>query len=47
VLFSDEGITKGELASYYEMIAPSIVPTVYPKRSEKMGLAHFSITSVL
>jgi bifunctional non-homologous end joining protein LigD len=26
VLFPDEGITKGELASYYEMIAPSMLP---------------------
>jgi len=26
VLFPDDGITKGELASYYEMIAPVMVP---------------------
>src|SRR6185503_13708203 len=26
ILFPDEGITKGELASYYEMIAPVMVP---------------------
>jgi len=26
VLFPDEGITKGELASYYEMIAPVMLP---------------------
>lgn len=28
VLFPDDGITKGELASYYEMIAPVMVPHV-------------------
>jgi bifunctional non-homologous end joining protein LigD len=28
VLFPDEGITKGELASYYEVIAPSILPHI-------------------
>jgi bifunctional non-homologous end joining protein LigD len=26
ILFPDNGITKGELAAYYEMIAPSMVP---------------------
>jgi len=26
ILFPDEGITKGELASYYEMIAPVMLP---------------------
>ena len=28
VLFPHEGITKGELASYYEMIAPSMLPHI-------------------
>src|SRR5215208_3852617 len=28
VLFPDAGITKGELASYYEAVAPFIVPYV-------------------
>jgi bifunctional non-homologous end joining protein LigD len=28
VLFPDDGITKGELAAYYEAIAPSMVPHV-------------------
>jgi len=28
VLFPDDGITKGELASYYEMIAPVMVPHI-------------------
>jgi bifunctional non-homologous end joining protein LigD len=28
VLFPDEGITKGELASYYEMIAPYMLPHI-------------------
>ena len=26
ILFPDDGITKGELASYYEMIAPVMLP---------------------
>ena len=26
VLFPEDGITKGELASYYETIAPSMLP---------------------
>lgn len=26
VLFPDDGITKGELAAYYETIAPAMVP---------------------
>lgn len=28
VLFPEDGITKGELAAYYEAIAPSIVPHI-------------------
>lgn len=28
VLFPDDGITKGELAAYYEMIAPSMLPHI-------------------
>ena len=28
ILFPDDGITKGELASYYEMVAPIMVPHV-------------------
>src|SRR2546426_360761 len=28
VLFPDDGITKGELAAYYEAIAPSMLPHV-------------------
>jgi bifunctional non-homologous end joining protein LigD len=28
VLFPDDGITKGELASYYEAIAPSMLPHI-------------------
>jgi len=28
VLFPDDGITKGELAEYYEMIAPAMVPHI-------------------
>src|ERR1700752_4010411 len=28
VLFPDEGITKGELAGYYEAIAPSMLPHI-------------------
>ena len=28
VLFPDDGITKGELASYYEAIAPMMLPHI-------------------
>ena len=28
VLFPDDGITKGDLASYYEMIAPAMLPHI-------------------
>ena len=28
VLFPDDGITKGELASYYEAIAPVMLPHI-------------------
>jgi bifunctional non-homologous end joining protein LigD len=28
LLFPDDGITKGELAAYYEMIAPSMLPLI-------------------
>src|SRR5437867_3154047 len=28
VLFPDDGITKGELAAYYEMIAPAMLPHI-------------------
>ena len=28
VLFPDDGITKGELAAYYELIAPVMIPHI-------------------
>ena len=28
VLFPDEGITKGDLAAYYEMVAPLMLPHI-------------------
>ena len=28
ILFPDDGITKGELASYYEMVAPAMLPHI-------------------
>src|SRR4026208_2147406 len=46
LLFSDDGITKGELASYYEAIAPAMVPHIrsrpitmerYPSGIDKKG----------
>ena len=46
ILFPDDGITKGELASYYEAIAPLMVPHIrarpitmerYPAGIEKKG----------
>ena len=32
VLFPDDGITKGELAAYYEMIAPLMLPHICSAR---------------
>jgi bifunctional non-homologous end joining protein LigD len=46
VLFPDDGITKGELAAYYEMIAPAMLPHIvrrpvsmerYPSGIRKKG----------
>jgi bifunctional non-homologous end joining protein LigD len=46
VLFPDDGITKGELAAYYEMVAPSLVPHIkgrpvtmerYPRGIQEKG----------
>ena len=31
VLFPDDGITKGELASYYEAVAPSMLPHIHAR----------------
>ena len=31
VLFPDDGITKGELAAYYEMIAPVMLPHIHSR----------------
>jgi bifunctional non-homologous end joining protein LigD len=31
VLFPDDGITKGELAAYYEMIAPAMLPHIHAR----------------
>ena len=49
VLFPDDGITKGELASYYEVIAPVMLPHLrarpitmerYPSGIGKPGFMH-------
>lgn len=53
VLFPEDGITKGELASYYEMIAPLMVPHVrgrpvtmerYPSGIGKKGFFHKNVS---
>lgn len=53
VLFPDDGITKGELAAYYEAIAPIIVPHVrgrpitmerYPRGIGARGFIQKSVT---
>lgn len=53
VLFPDDGITKGELAEYYESVAPIIVPHIrgrpitmerYPKGIGEPGFMHKSVT---
>jgi bifunctional non-homologous end joining protein LigD len=53
ILFPDDGITKGELAAYYEAIAPAIVPHLrgrpvtmerYPDGIGEKGFYHKSVT---
>jgi bifunctional non-homologous end joining protein LigD len=53
VLFPDDGITKGELASYYEMVAPVMVPHIrarpitmerYPAGIGKKGFFHKDVS---
>ncbi|HET9362999.1 MAG TPA: non-homologous end-joining DNA ligase [Vicinamibacterales bacterium] len=54
VLFPDSGITKGELAAYYEAIAPLMLPHIrgrpitmerYPSGIDKKGFFHKSVTT--
>ncbi len=53
VLFPDDGITKGELAAYYEAIAPLMLPHIrarpitmerYPSGIDKEGFFHKSVS---
>jgi bifunctional non-homologous end joining protein LigD len=53
VLFPDDGITKGELAHYYEMVAPIMIPHIrgrpvtmerYPAGIGKEGFFHKDVT---
>jgi bifunctional non-homologous end joining protein LigD len=53
VLFPDAGITKGELASYYEAVAPLMVPHIrdrpvtmerYPAGIDKKGFFHKDVS---
>src|SRR5688572_33006499 len=53
VLFPDDGITKGDLAAYYEAIAPIMVPHIrarpvsmerFPKGIGEKGFFHKSVT---
>jgi bifunctional non-homologous end joining protein LigD len=53
VLFPDDGITKGELAAYYEAIAPLMLPDVrgrpvtmerYPSGIGEQGFIHKDVT---
>ena len=53
VLFPEDGITKGELAAYYEAIAPIMVPHMrarpvtmerYPSGIDKKGFFHKSVS---
>jgi bifunctional non-homologous end joining protein LigD len=53
VLFPDDGITKGELAAYYEAVAPILVPHIrarpitmerYPKGIGEPGFMHKSVS---
>lgn len=53
ILFPDDGITKGELAAYYESIAPIMIPHIrarpitmerYPAGIRKKGFIHKDVT---
>src|SRR5204863_627863 len=53
ILFPDDGITKGELAAYYEAIAPVMLPHIrgrpvtmerYPSGIDKKGFCQKSVT---
>lgn len=53
VLFPDDGITKGELAAYYEAIAPAMLPHIrarpvtmerYPKGIGEKGFMHKDVS---
>lgn len=53
VLFPDDGITKGELAAYYEAVAPALLPHIvrrpitmerYPAGIDKEGFFHKDVT---
>jgi bifunctional non-homologous end joining protein LigD len=53
VLFPDDGITKGELASYYEAVAPSLLPHIrarpitmerYPAGIGQKGFFHKDVS---
>ena len=53
VLFPDDGITKGELAAYYKMVAPVMLPHIharpvtmerYPSGIGRSGFMHKSVT---
>jgi bifunctional non-homologous end joining protein LigD len=53
VLFPDDGITKGELAAYYEMVAPIILPHIrgrpitmerYPAGIGEKGFLHKNVS---
>jgi bifunctional non-homologous end joining protein LigD len=53
VLFPDDGITKGELAAYYEAVAPVMLPYIkgrpvtmerYPDGIDKPGFMHKNVT---
>jgi bifunctional non-homologous end joining protein LigD len=53
VLFPDDGITKGELAAYYESVAPVMIPHIrsrpvtmerYPAGIAEKGFIHKSVT---
>src|SRR5262245_59203093 len=53
ILFPDDGITKGEVAAYYEMIAPAMLPHIrgrpvtmerYPSGIGAKGFMHKSVS---
>ena len=47
ILFPDDGITKGDLAAYYEAIAPTILPHIKAKKKVLIAAHGNSLRALL